>query len=215
MPISNKYNEIEITNSNVTKLFDTSSFYIVIAVITLKTEKTIHRIIEKVKYKIHETCVRKWDKEEHAIWSKRHNKCLFEYEQLYGKEKALEEQEKDFKEADKREETLKEVKKKDNECLKTFDLAICELVQQYRLSEKINNEGIIIEENEYQKYEHVLKEKIEKLIKEKEESYKLIIDDLTQLKEFEYVKQEDLNVEELIEELNSTLEIVKKIQIYI
>lgn len=214
MPISNKYSEIEITNSNITKLFDTSSFYIVIAVITLKTEKTIQEIIEKVKYKIHTPCVSKWNKEKYEIWHMR-NKSIFEYEELYGKEKALEEQEKELKEADKREETLKEVKKKDNECLKTFDLAICKLVQQYRLSEKINNEGIIIEENEYQKYEHVLKEKIEKLIKEKEESYKLIVDDLTQLKEFEYVKQEDLNVEELIEELKSTLEVVKKLQIYI
>ena len=82
-------------------------------------------------------------------------------------------------------------------------------------SEKINNEGIRIEENAYQKREYILKESIEQFISAKDESYRFIESKLLELKEFEQIKNAEINVDEIIEELKSTIQLVQKIQEYI
>ena len=199
MQTNSKYSEIEISNIEVIKFLDIASCYIILAVIMAKTEKRIKNFFNCKYCEGYPIYSEKWEKEEKAIFSERFKA---------GKEVKNEE-------LDNREKIFKETQKREKEFIGLINQISSKFREQEEFSEKINNEGIRIEENAYQKREYILKESIEQFISAKDESYRFIESKLLELKEFEQLKNAEINVDEIIEELKSTIQLVQKIQEYI
>lgn len=199
MQTNSKYSEIEISNIEVIKFLDIASCYIILAVIMAKTEKRIKNFFNCKYREVYPIYSEKWKKEEKAIFLEKFKD---------GKEVKNEE-------LDKKEKMFKETQKREKEFIGLINQISSKFREQEEISEKINNEGIRIEENAYQKREYILKESIEQFISAKDESYKFIESKLLELKEFEQIENAEINVDEIIEELKSTIQLVQKIQEYI